>query len=346
MLDSLKDFISHKGCYTSETVSLQNNNPINVVYSVDKNYLYGTIASMVSVLENSSDEHFVFHLFTDYLDNQYEELFQQISTSYSVTINFYKIDKEKAKFFPSIGQWPNSIFYRLIAIDHLQNELDSVLYLDADVICKGSLAIFNTFDFGTNGVAAVQDMYFTREDAARRFKEDEFNLHYFNSGVLFLNLSYWKEQLLTSKFLTYVEDKNNHPLLSCPDQDILNLLFLKKVIWLDKGYNTIYSIVANEFLNKGKEYYKTIITDNTRLIHYTDSVKPWFTYAQSFECNHYFAELYQKSKILQSHPLNDAIPLLVYKFQAKLSLKQGRLINSLKNYSIYRVKKLKKRFKM
>mgnify|MGYP001165963544 CR=1 FL=1 len=48
MLDSLKDFISHKGCYTSETVSLQNNNPINVVYSVDKNYLYGTIASMVS----------------------------------------------------------------------------------------------------------------------------------------------------------------------------------------------------------------------------------------------------------------------------------------------------------
>lgn len=44
---------------------------LNVSYGVDKNFMFGSGVSITSVLMNNQDINFSFHLFTDYIDDEY-----------------------------------------------------------------------------------------------------------------------------------------------------------------------------------------------------------------------------------------------------------------------------------
>ena len=65
---------------------------LNVSYGIDKNFLYGAGVSISSVLINNSDINFVFHVFTDYMDDDYLKSFNETAKQFNTSIIVYLID--------------------------------------------------------------------------------------------------------------------------------------------------------------------------------------------------------------------------------------------------------------
>ncbi|HCO1707793.1 TPA: glycosyltransferase family 8 protein, partial [Escherichia coli] len=207
-------------------VKLDERETFNVSWGIDENYQVGTAISIASILENNKQNKFTFHIIADYLDKDYIELLSQLATKYQTVIKLYHIDSEPLKALPQSNIWPVSIYYRLLSFDYFSARLDSLLYLDADIVCKGSLNELIALEFKDEYGAVVIDVDAMQSKSAERLCNEDFNGSYFNSGVMYINLREWLQQRLTEKFFDLLSDESIIKKLKYPDQDILNLMFL------------------------------------------------------------------------------------------------------------------------
>ena len=72
----MNEFIKERFSYLADNKK-ENAPELNVSYGIDKNFLYGAGVSISSVLINNSDINFVFHVFTDYVDDDYLKSFNE-----------------------------------------------------------------------------------------------------------------------------------------------------------------------------------------------------------------------------------------------------------------------------
>ncbi|EEW7199638.1 glycosyltransferase family 8 protein, partial [Escherichia coli] len=235
-------------------VKLDERETFNVSWGIDENYQVGAAISIASILENNKQNKFTFHIIADYLDKEYIELLSQLATKYQTVIKLYHIDSEPLKALPQSNIWPVSIYYRLLSFDYFSARLDSLLYLDADIVCKGSLNELIALEFKDEYGAVVIDVDAMQSKSAERLCNEDFNGSYFNSGVMYINLREWLKQRLTEKFFDLLSDESIIKKLKYPDQDILNLMFLHHAKILPRKYNCIYTI-KSEFEEKNSEYY-------------------------------------------------------------------------------------------
>ena len=105
---------------------------------------------------------------------------------------------------------------------------ERVLYIDCgDTIINSDLRILYKKKFGKNLLCGVCDL-FSKENKEKLNLKTE----YINAGVLLLNLKKFKNY---EKNLNTVLDKYSY--FEYHDQDIINILFSKKIRYLDKRYN-------------------------------------------------------------------------------------------------------------
>nr|HAT2260137.1 lipopolysaccharide 1,2-glucosyltransferase [Citrobacter freundii] len=202
--------------------------------------------------------------------------------------------------------------------------------IDADVMCKGSLFELTQIDLGEYVAAVITDV----DDSPAR--DIEINKDYFNSGVIFSNLKKWKEQNFINAAFDILLDKNNK--LSFPDQDVLNILFFKKVIFLERRFNAIYGI-KQELKSKNLSKYKEYITPETILIHYIGVTKPWNSWAD-YPSAQYFVEAWKASPWADV-PLLPARTPKQYKKKSRHERLQGKYFTSVISYIGYLREKLK-----
>src|SRR4051812_11988039 len=145
--------------------------------------------TITSVIENNPGVHFVFHVFAFTVSADNRNRLRQIETKYGVEIRIHVIDPavfNKYARFPSFAHYSAAIFTRLLIPEALQGITDKVLYLDADILCLGSIAELVSMDMSDSIVALIQD---NGEETVRnqcerlRLREKR----YFNSGVLYIN---------------------------------------------------------------------------------------------------------------------------------------------------------------
>ncbi|EAB9003842.1 glycosyltransferase, partial [Salmonella enterica subsp. enterica] len=114
---------------------------LNIAYGIDRNFLFGAAVSMQSVVMHNPDLAVKFHLFTDYIDEDYLQRVNAFtSKNANVEVRIYKVSSAFIDIFPSLKQWSYATFFRLVAFQYLSETIENLLYIDADVICKGSLA--------------------------------------------------------------------------------------------------------------------------------------------------------------------------------------------------------------
>ena len=87
----MNEFIKQRFSYLADNKK-ENAPELNVSYGIDKNFLYGAGVSISSVLINNSDINFVFHVFTDYVDDDYLKSFNETATQFNTSIIVYLID--------------------------------------------------------------------------------------------------------------------------------------------------------------------------------------------------------------------------------------------------------------
>ncbi|POT55637.1 UDP-galactose--(galactosyl) LPS alpha1,2-galactosyltransferase [Citrobacter amalonaticus] len=318
-------------------------NVLDIAYGVDRNFLFGAAISMQSVIMHNPEIGIRFHLFTDYINDDYLErvsLFTKKNSNAQVCI--YKVSSVFIDIFPSLKQWSYATFFRLVAFQFLSDSIENLLYIDADVICKGPLDKLLTIHFEKNVCAAViKDVPFMQDKPARRLGIEGLPGNYFNAGVVYLKLDAWKKNNYMDKALTMLASDPEHEKYKCLDQDILNVLFFGHCIFISGDYDCFYGI-DYELKNKTDKDYIKIITAETKLIHYVGVTKPWNNWTD-YPCQKYFNKAYNLSC------WNDVsfIPAITEKqFQAKYKheLKNKKYFSAVIDYMKFYKKKILRKY--
>ncbi|MDE8743304.1 glycosyltransferase [Pectobacterium polaris] len=302
----------------------------NIAYGIDRNFILGAAISATSIVINNQLP-LAFHFFTDYVDDDISHRFKSMANKFHINIHLYKINTELLSDLPD-NKWPCSAYFRLVAFDYLSEKINTLLYLDADIVCKGSITDLYELNFGNKICAIVPDIPPTREHCATRLARPEIRENYFNSGVMFTHLKNWADKELTEKSLCFIKD---NPSLKYPDQDALNILLHEKTIILPRKFNCIYSI-KSELKDKTHQAYKKIINDESVFIHYVGTTKPWNEWGQ-YPSTIFFTKAYNQST-WGDIPLVRATTPLQWKKKSKHEIKNGKFIKGILSRAKYIIK--------
>ncbi|MCG8158487.1 lipopolysaccharide 3-alpha-galactosyltransferase [Brenneria goodwinii] len=328
----------------TETISFSfspshpDNDALNIAFGTDKNFLFGCAVSIASILLKNSDRSMVFHVFTDTLDQENRDRFNALAKQYNTSITLYVVNCDWLKRLPSTKNWSYAIYFRFIAIDYFYNQLNKIVYLDSDIVCNGSLQQLATLDIDNYIVAAVTEGESAWwEKSARRLETPAIKDGYFNSGFLLINVDNWHRNDITKKTMLMLTDKDIAGKISYPDQDILNILLPGHILFLDKKYNTQFSI-NYELKCKSGETYPHPINNSTIFIHYIGPTKPWHEWAE-YPSSRYFY-IAKDNSPWKCVPLEKAISTNQLRYCAKHYFHKKRIISSFISYLKYFIKKL------
>lgn len=270
---------------------------------------------------------FHFHIFTDFFDDEQESLFSQLVKQYNTKITIYLLECEELKKLPTTKNWSYATYFRFIILDYLSQKIKILLYLDADIICKGK--INSLADINLNNekfAAAVADGGATRN---KSLDTSSLNKNYFNAGFMLINTSQWIESKISSKSIQLVSKKK----LPYLDQDTLNLLLVNKVILIEQKWNTFCKI-DYEFSKKIQK-----IHDNVVFIHYIGISKPWHEWATNYLSSKYFIDAKKASPWIRI-PQIKANKSHLFKYQYKHAFYQKKYLTALLAYLNYLWRKI------
>ncbi len=251
--------------------NLENREPISIAMASDSNYVYPTIVSMTSILENRNPGtkiDFYLMLSGDF-EQSLKDKILNLQKKYS-NCNIKLIDmKNQLDSVYTSRHLSKATYYRLMLPSLLPN-LDKILYLDVDIIVKRDLNALFDYNIDNFYLAGVVDAELSsgagvisgrasccKDDIyIKRFGEDSFLKSYVNAGILLFNLKNMRNDNLENKLLDCIS--SNH--LEFHDQDALNIECYGKILNIPNLYN-----IAS---------YKDF-SDNQVIIHYVDVNKPW-----------------------------------------------------------------------
>ncbi|MGX9739265.1 glycosyltransferase family 8 protein [Pseudocitrobacter corydidari] len=251
---------------------------LNIAYGVDRNYLDWVGISITSVVINNSID-INYHIVADEYNASFLENIEALAKKYKLKISLYLINADRLDCLPRTKVWSRAMYFRLFAFQLFSNKLDKLLYLDADVFCKGRLDELAACDLNGTIAAVVKDVDSMQKKVVDRLRDPDLQGNYFNSGVVYANLQEWVKNDLTHRILAMLTHENHDNIVyKYPDQDVLNILLKGKIKFLPRKFNTIYTI-KSELKDRTHQKYKDTIFDETVLIHYTGVTKPWHKWA-------------------------------------------------------------------
>ncbi|MCR9028790.1 lipopolysaccharide 1,2-glucosyltransferase [Citrobacter amalonaticus] len=314
-----------------------NGNTLNISYGIDENYLDGVGVSITSVLIHN-DINVAFHIICDKYTQSFVDKIEALVHEHKIKISLYLINVKCLEVLPKTQVWSRAMYFRLFAFDYLHHKLDKLLYLDADVICKGSLDYLLDLDLNDNVAAVVKDVDSIQYRVNERLPSFNLQGQYFNSGVVLINLRQWAENQLTARALSLLTGNDgNATFFKYPDQDVLNILLRDKVYFLPREYNTIYTI-KSELNDKTHEKYLNVIHADTKLIHYTGATKPWHAWA-NYPSVIYYTTAFIKSP-WKDVPAKDARTMVEYKKRYKHLLVQKHYLRGVIAGAAYLYRKI------
>lgn len=320
-----------------------NEQVLNIAYGIDRNFLFGAAISMQSVVMHNKKIALRFHLFTDYLDADYlNKLDSFTQKNKNVEVCVYKVSRVFIDIFPSLKQWSYATFFRFAAFEYLSDKISHLLYIDADVVCKGPLDGLLNISFDDDKYAAViKDVPFMQDKPAKRLGVDGLPGMYFNAGVVFLRLNAWRLNRFMNKAIEMLRSDPELNKFKCLDQDILNILFFGHCIFISGEYDCFYGI-DYELKNQANETYQTFITENTKLIHYVGVTKPWNNWT-NYPCQKYFNDAYQIS-CWNDVPFMPATDENQYYFKYRHAIKNNKYISATLSYLEYFRRKISRKY--
>jgi lipopolysaccharide biosynthesis glycosyltransferase len=248
---------------------------LNILLAINKQYKEQAIVLIYSILKSNKDDNINFYIMHKSLsDEDEEEIINKLSSA-RCKINFIKIDATKLKKLPVYQKrYPLEIYFRLYAANYLPEEVDRILYLDADTLVINKLHSLYNMDFENNYFIATTHIgkVLKRINNIRLDldKEDK----YINTGVMLMNIKELRKIDIEKEISKFLE-KNN--LLLLPDQDIISQVFGKKIKLVDAN---IYNFGEKEWnkyniKNLNNPIDLKWIRKNTVIIHYYGKNKPW-----------------------------------------------------------------------
>lgn len=247
---------------------------MNIAVCTDENFVMPALVCLTSVFENNRGENVHAYVLTDGISVKAKGKFQQLSQTYKQPIDVMTIDRHVFDGLRVNERFPVSMYYRFLLPKMLSNE-EKVLYLDCDIIVRKSLHDFYDTPLDDKALAAV-----VGESCDDIVFENKLLLKgkYFNSGVLLMNLDYWRKNDIARKLIQWVAD--NPDIATLPDQDALNKVLDGKVVYADYTYNYQEwwfrpSLISYMHYSKWPSIREA--GKDPAIVHFCEAEKPWFT---------------------------------------------------------------------
>jgi len=245
---------------------------LDISYGIDKNFLFGCGVSIASILIANPELNLAFHVFTDFFSDDDKQRFENLAKQYATKIVIYIVDCEQLKSLPSTKNWSYATYFRFIIADQFTGKTEKLLYLDADIACKGSIQELVDLQFSEQEIAAVvvegNDAWWTKRAAHLDIPGLESG--YFNAGFLLINIPGWASNNISSKAIEMLRDPEVVQRITHLDQDVLNMLLVGKARFINKKFNTQFSINYELKVNTVNP-----VNSDTVFIHYIGPTKPW-----------------------------------------------------------------------
>jgi lipopolysaccharide biosynthesis glycosyltransferase len=249
---------------------------IHIVCCTDENYAFNFPVIAQSVLEHHTKEEVAFHLLHSALTSSTTEKIERYVAEKGFAFSRHLLDDSVFASLPEIAYFTIAIYYRLLIPKLLPKEFDKVLYLDMDVIIEGRLDELWNVDLAGKGAAVV-------EDGAPIHLGEHAPKRYFNSGVMLINLDYWRERNVKEQAIDFMD--RHRDILRFPDQDALNVVLEHDLTYLPQKWNY--------HLNLDRQFLKQALKGKIAreqapvIVHFNQKVKPWM-----YHCRHPYTRRY------------------------------------------------------
>lgn len=245
---------------------------MNILVTLDKNYLQYLNVMLSSLLHSNTDVLFdVYLLHTGIQERDVAETKNILrDKGQLLLINAENIGLEGA---PTTARYPKEIYYRIFAAKYLPETVERVLYLDPDIIVNGSLKELYHLD--------MKEYYFAAASHTgplmRKINEIRLDMEeespYINSGVMLMNLELLRREQDYQEVFDFIEKRKNFLIL--PDQDIISSLYGSKIFALDTFR---YNMTENLYVLHApfeKKLDLEWVRKHSVIIHYCGRNKPW-----------------------------------------------------------------------
>ena len=249
---------------------------MNILITINKKFIKQVNILLNSIQYSNTNESFNIYVLHRDLEECDLKIISNNLDLKRFQIHLIKIEENEIHKFPvHEKRYPVEIYFRIFASKYLPQNLERILYLDADTIVINLLKELYKTDFeGNYYVAAthVKKVLHKLNEIRLNIKEDE---PYINTGVLLMNLKELRKVNTEREVKEFIE-KNEKKLL-LPDQDILVSIFGDKIKLVDSlkynlGERTLNTYNINHPQNQiGLRW----ICKNTVIIHYFGRNKPW-----------------------------------------------------------------------
>ena len=226
-----------------------------VVFAVNDKYVPMLSVAIMSLLNTIKVELVINILFSN-LSAKNRENISIICKKKGAKVNFLPVDRKVFFGLEEMGHLKIEAYYRMAIPDLIS--ADRALYLDCDILFLNDVS--ELFDISIEGfpVAAVEDPDYQPIAHLGMSKGSV----YFNSGIMLMNLEYWRSSHIADKTLLFLKD--NPEKIKYADQCALNHVLDGNFIKIDKKYN-----FQTGFIGKGSEQ-----KNQPSIVHFTGSIKP------------------------------------------------------------------------
>lgn len=252
---------------------------MNICFATDDNYVKTTAIAIMTVLLTNKDEEISFYILSQSLTEENKEILKTTVLRYSSKshIQFCILTSSIIDKFSSTIKKEDHVslaaYLRLFIPSLIPDNVQKILYLDGDIICVDSLRPLYETDLKDYSIAAIYDDITNKLETFVRLKYEKKN-GYFNSGVMLLNLNYWRLNKIQEKVLDFM--LKNKEICVWHDQDALNKILNGTVKFTSIKYNVLERLFENE--NNYPTSFDTEIkeaVENPVIIHFATNKKPW-----------------------------------------------------------------------
>lgn len=248
----------------------------------DDNYCLPTGVCIRSIINNNStNTEYLIHVCSFSLSNENISWLESISTEYVQV----KVDLFKKELFEDrlicISQRSHVTPTALIKFElaNYFSSLDSILYLDSDIVVKGDLLELFETDISKSYLAASYEFWKHVERISYSLSHKVRDLSYFNSGVMYLNLSFMREDSVPDKLWDYKLNKAKTTLM---DQESFIAVCGQQMKQLSICWNFNPAFLKASYIQEINRVYHTNyldcqqMLDDVNIIHYVGkNDKPW-----------------------------------------------------------------------
>ncbi len=251
--------------------------PISIISGANDKFAIGLAVTLFSALANLDPVRAIdFYIVDGGISEQNKRRLTQVLSSDQITVRlkWLKPNPESLGAVRVSERWGVAAFFRLLAPELLPTQLDRVIYLDSDLVVEGNLAKLWEEEFDGSPGLGVQDYWLPYVSMPCALSETYQKLGlapdtpYCNTGLIVINLKYWRENNLAQKGLDYARQYHT------PDQEAINAMIAGKWKLLDLRWNVQVCGVVRPAMKL--PYGPGDFIRNAFIIHFTSPNKPWF----------------------------------------------------------------------